>query len=93
MKLRVPIRMIKTRRMRLLGHVARMARTGTHIGYWWQSQKEINYCVDQEVVGWIMLKWILERWDEVVWTGLSWLRIGTSQWWALMKPIMKLRVQ
>jgi hypothetical protein len=24
------------------------------------------------------LKWILERQDDVLWTGLIWLRIGTS---------------
>jgi hypothetical protein len=33
------IRMIKSRRMRWAGHVARMRR-GMHIGYWWGSQKE-----------------------------------------------------
>jgi hypothetical protein len=26
----------------------------------------------------IILRWILEREDGVVWTGLIWLRIGTS---------------
>jgi hypothetical protein len=34
------IRMIKSRRMRWAGHVARMGRRGMHIGYWWRSQKE-----------------------------------------------------
>jgi hypothetical protein len=33
---------------------------------------------DQDVGGWITLGWILERWDEVMWTGLVWLRIGTG---------------
>jgi hypothetical protein len=28
--------------------------------------------------GWIILGWILERWDEVIWAGLFWLRIGTG---------------
>jgi hypothetical protein len=32
------IRLIKSRRMRWAGHVARMGRRGTHIGYWWESQ-------------------------------------------------------
>jgi hypothetical protein len=32
------IRIIKLR-MRLARHVARMGRRGTHIGYWWESQK------------------------------------------------------
>jgi hypothetical protein len=27
---------------------------------------------------WIILGWILEREDGAVWTGLVWLRIGTS---------------
>jgi hypothetical protein len=34
------IRIIKSRRMRLVGHVARMGRKGTRIGYWWEIQKE-----------------------------------------------------
>jgi hypothetical protein len=34
------IRMIKSRRMRWAGHVARMGRIGMHIGYWWGRQKE-----------------------------------------------------
>jgi hypothetical protein len=31
------ITMIKSRRMRWAGHVARMGRRGMHIGYWWES--------------------------------------------------------
>jgi hypothetical protein len=34
------IRIIKLRRMRLAGHVARMGRRRTRIGYWWESQRE-----------------------------------------------------
>jgi hypothetical protein len=30
-------RMIKSRRMRWAGHVARMGRRGMHVGYWWGS--------------------------------------------------------
>jgi hypothetical protein len=32
------IKMVKSRRMRWTGHVARMGRTGMHIEYWWESQ-------------------------------------------------------
>jgi hypothetical protein len=32
-----------------------------HIGYWWNSQKERDHCEDQNVGGWTILKWILER--------------------------------
>jgi hypothetical protein len=32
--------MFKSRRIRLAGHVATMGRSGMHIGYGWESQKE-----------------------------------------------------
>jgi hypothetical protein len=30
------------------------------------------------VGGWTVLKWILERWDGMVWIGLTRLRVGAS---------------
>jgi hypothetical protein len=50
------IRMIKSRRMRWAGHVARMGRRGMHIGYWWENQKEGGYWEDQDVGLWAILK-------------------------------------
>jgi hypothetical protein len=55
--------MIKSRKMRWAGHVARMESRGMHIGYWWESWKEGDHWEDQDVSGWIILKWILEMWD------------------------------
>jgi hypothetical protein len=37
------IRIIKSRRMRMAGHVARGERRGTHIDYWWESQRERDH--------------------------------------------------
>jgi hypothetical protein len=37
------ITMIKLRRMRWTGHVARMGRRGMHIGYWWESHQERDH--------------------------------------------------
>jgi hypothetical protein len=37
------IRMIKSRRMRWTGYLARTGRRGMHIGYWWESQKERDH--------------------------------------------------
>jgi hypothetical protein len=31
------------------------------------------------VGGWIIIKWVFERQDGMVWTGLIWLRVGTSE--------------
>jgi hypothetical protein len=55
------IRVMKSRRMRWAGHVAQMGRRGMLIGYWWESQKERDHLEDQDVGGWTILKWILER--------------------------------
>jgi hypothetical protein len=49
-----------------------------HIGYWWESQKERDHQKDQDLGGWTILKWIIKKYDGVVWTGSIWLRIGTS---------------
>jgi hypothetical protein len=46
------IRMIKSRRMRWTGHVARMGSEGMYIGYWWESRKEGDYWEDKEVGVW-----------------------------------------
>jgi hypothetical protein len=35
--------MIKSRRMVMAGHVARMKKIGMYIGYWWGSQKERDH--------------------------------------------------
>jgi hypothetical protein len=55
------IRMTKSRKMRWAGHVARRERREKHIGYWWEMQKERDHWEDQDVGGWTILKWILER--------------------------------
>jgi hypothetical protein len=43
-------------------------RRGKHVGYWWESQKEGDHKEDQDVGGWTMLKWILDR---MGWYGLD----------------------
>jgi len=37
-----------------------------------------NHLKDPGVDGRIILRWIFRTWDVGVWTGSSWLRIGTS---------------
>jgi hypothetical protein len=50
------IRMIKLRKRKRAGHVARM-----YIGSWWESQKQRDHEEDLDIGRWIILKWILER--------------------------------
>jgi hypothetical protein len=41
-------------------------KKGTLIAdYWWESQREGDHQEDLDVGGWIILGWILERWDDV----------------------------
>jgi hypothetical protein len=61
-----------------VGHVARIRRRGTRIGYWWESQRARDLWEDQDVGEWIILGWILERWNGVMWTELGWLTIRTG---------------
>jgi hypothetical protein len=53
--------MIKSRRMRWAGHIARMGRRGMHVGYWREIQKKRDHYEYQDVDEWIILKLILER--------------------------------
>jgi len=46
-------------------------------GFWWESLKEGEHLGDPGVDGRIILSWIFRKWDVGVWTGSSWLRIGT----------------
>jgi hypothetical protein len=54
------IRMIKSGRMTWAG-CSTKGRSGMHIGYWCESHKERGRCEDQDVGGWTISKWILER--------------------------------
>jgi hypothetical protein len=50
-----------------------------HIGIWWERFNEIHHFEDVDVDGRIILRWILEKYNGVVWTGgFICLKIGTS---------------
>ena len=69
---------IKSRRMRLAGNVARMGEERGCIGSWWGNRREGDRWGDLGVDGWIVLGWISRRWDVGIWTGLGWSRIETG---------------
>ena len=46
--------------------------------FWWGNLMERDHWGDQDVDGRIILRWIFRKWEGVVGTGWSWLRIGTG---------------
>jgi len=69
---------IKSRRMRWAGHVARMGEEMGCIGFWWGHRMEGNHWGNLGVDWLIILGRISRRWDVGIWTGLSWPRIETG---------------
>ena len=72
------VRVIKSRRMRWAGHVARMPEARGCIGSWWGNWRERDHWGDLGVDEWIILGWIFRRWDVGIWTGLGRHRIETG---------------
>jgi len=69
---------IKSIRMRWVGHIARMgARIGVYSVLLGKPEGRDHFG-DPGVNGRVILRWIFRKWDEGVWTGSSWLRIGKS---------------
>ena len=70
------VQVIKSRRMRWVGRVARMEEgRGVHKILVGKFEGKRNWG-DQDVDVRIILRWILRKWEGVVGTGWSWLRIG-----------------
>jgi hypothetical protein len=78
--------MIKSRRMRWAGQVARMGRRGMYIDYWWEIQKDRDHWEDQDHI-----KMDLR---EIGWDGGDWINLAQDRdhWRALVSAVMNLRV-
>ena len=71
------VRVIKSRRMRWAGHVARMCEERGVYRVLLGKPEVRNYWGDLDVDEWIILGCISRSWDVGIWTGLGWPRIET----------------
>jgi hypothetical protein len=81
------IRVIKSRRMRCAGHVARMGKREGHTGFWWGNLRESDHLGDPGVDGKIILKWVFKKWDGGIEPAQD-----RDRWWALVNAVMNLQV-
>jgi hypothetical protein len=83
--------MIKSRRMRWAGYVARMGRQGMRIGYWWERQKE-NRPLGRPRRSWVDNVEIDLR--EIGWNGMHRidLALDRKQWRALVNTTINFLV-
>jgi len=72
------IRVIKSRKMRWAGYVARMGRGEVYTRFWWGNLRERDHFEDAGLNGRIILRWIFRKWDVGLSIGLIWFRIGTG---------------
>jgi hypothetical protein len=72
------LRVIKSRRMRRAGHVARMGEGRGLYRVWVGKSGGRDHWGGSCTDGRIILRWIFGKWDVGVRTGSRWLRIGTG---------------
>jgi hypothetical protein len=84
------IRVMKSRRMRWAGHVARMGKREVDTGFWWGDMREGDHLGDPGIDGRIILKWVLKKWDG----GMDWIELAQDRdrWRAVVNAIMNLPV-
>jgi hypothetical protein len=56
------VQVIKLKRMRWVGHVARMEKGEVSAGFWWGNLTERNHLRDPGVDGRTIFRWIFRKW-------------------------------
>jgi hypothetical protein len=69
---------MKSTTMRRAGHVARIGEKRKAYRLLVGNPEGKRPLESQDVGGWIILGWVFERCDGVMWTGLVWIKIGTG---------------
>jgi hypothetical protein len=72
------VRVIKTRKIRLIGHVAVMGRGKVYAGFWWGNLRERHHLGDPGIDGRVILRWMFRKWDVGAWAGSKCFGIRTG---------------
>jgi hypothetical protein len=64
--------------LRFSGSACAFNISNRHTEFWWGNLRERDQWGDPDVNGRLILRWIFRKWEGVVWTEWSWLRIGTG---------------
>jgi hypothetical protein len=62
--------MIKSKKIRWAGHVARLGKGEACTWFWWEIMRETDHWGDPGVDRMIILRRIFRKWDVGIWTGL-----------------------
>jgi hypothetical protein len=83
------VRVIKSRRMRLAGHVVRFGGEEACIGFWWGNLRERDHWGYPGVGGRIILRWIFRK------GGMDWIGLAQDRdrWRVIVNAVMNLRVE
>jgi len=54
------------------------SREEAYTEFRWGNLRVRDHLGDPGVEGMIILRWIFRKWDVELWTGSSWLRVGTG---------------
>jgi hypothetical protein len=57
------VRVINSRRVRLVEHVACKGREKAYTGFWWGNMKQKDYLEDPGVDGRMICNWSFRKWD------------------------------
>ena len=72
-------RVIKSRKMRLTWHVARMGRGEVYTGFWWGNLRGRDDLEDLGVDEKTIWRWIFRKWDRGGGHGLDWSGSGKGR--------------
>ena len=72
------VQLIKFRRMRCAGYIARWGKVEVYKGFWWENLRKSDHLQNPGVDGRIVFRWIFRNWDVRAWAVSMSFRIKTG---------------